>query len=103
MVARMKKYRDSLKILYAILVACSSKGLIFSEVMREANLDGSLSKVLLNKLVYVGYLKVHDTGRRIRYGKIHEYSTTPKGFEFIKAISDWVNTDFNNDEIKKKL
>ena len=86
-----RQNRDTLKTLNDILLACSNKNPILSHISREANLNDTSTKPLLIKLIKIGYVKDYDTGRSRRSGNIIEYSITPKGYEFLNTISEWIN------------
>jgi len=95
------QYRDTVKILYDILLACNDKNTILSHLSRKAKLNDTTAKPLLNKLIKIGYVKGSDTGRSVRTGKIIIYSTTSKGLAFLEAISEWIN--INNEELKNRI
>jgi len=91
--AKKIQYRDTVKILYDILLACNDKNTILSHLSRKAKLNDTTAKPLLNKLIKIGYVKNSDTGKSVRTGKIIVYSTTSKGLVFLEAISEWINID----------
>lgn len=88
-----KQYRDTLKILYDLLVICSKQDMIISKVTLKSKMNFHECKPFLIKLKKIGYIRSIDTGKKVNNHPVILYCTTKKGFEFVKNIKDWVKFD----------
>lgn len=83
----MKKHakRYKLTVLYDLLVCCSIKPMIVSDIAKKANLNNSFVRKLANNLVRFGLLSKHvfDDGKTY-------YSTSCSGRDFIRKYSNGV-------------
>jgi len=84
----MKKHgkRDKLNIIYDVLVCCSIKPVISSDIARKANLNNYFVRGLTENLVEFGFLS-----KRALKDKTC-YFTSNSGQDFIKKYSDLLIT-----------